>query len=96
MKVGCDTPQGGVARSSAVEIEHEFWIAVYWRGPLTPAQLHALRAADPAHTFEAAQSFMARIRGASELRLGPFWPKPRALAALRVLSEVGLDGTIEA
>jgi hypothetical protein len=35
------------------------------------------------------------MKSAPELRLGPFWPKPRALAALRTLADAGLEASID-
>jgi hypothetical protein len=34
------------------------------------------------------------LTGASELQIGPFWQRYRAVDALRVLSDAGLKGTL--
>ncbi len=78
----------------AVEVERPFWVAVQLGQPLTAAQLRAIRAVEPGSSSETAQSFMARLGGASELQIGPFWQKYRAVDALRVLSDAGLKGTL--
>ncbi len=98
----CGWEQSGTANSPewvrgyAVEVEREFWVRVSLRLPLTPAHLRAVRAVDPGIAAESAQSFVARIKRAEELRLGPFWPRPRALAALQTLADAGFDATMEA
>lgn len=79
----------------AVEVETEFWIKVPLRSALTATQLRAVRAADPQGTDESAQSFVSRIRDARELRLGPFWLKPRALDAMRRLAQAGLEPILD-
>ena len=97
----CGWEQSGTANSPewfrgyAVEVESEFWVRVSLRPALTPAQLRAIRAADPDGSNESAQSFVTRMKSAPELRLGPFWPKPRALAALRTLADAGLEASID-
>ena len=79
----------------AVEAERECWVKVSMPLPVAPKHLLAVRTIDPSAAGESAQSFVARVRNAPQLRLGPFSPRYRALAALRKLADAGLDATLE-
>jgi hypothetical protein len=79
----------------AVEVETDSWIRLRPPATLTAAQWRVLRALDPQGAGESVQSFVSRMRGAREMRLGPFWPRPRAWEALRTLAEAGLDASLD-
>lgn len=79
----------------AVEVEHPFWIKVSFSERPTPSQVRALRAADPTSTAETAQAFVARMRSIQTLKIGPFWLRRRALAAMQTLEDSGVAASID-
>ena len=83
-------PETGIA----IEVEHEFWITVRLQPQMSPSQLRALRSAQPLDDGESALQFMKRVRNASTLRVGPFWPKYKAVEAVRKLVDAGLEASI--
>lgn len=79
----------------AVEVEHEFWVKVSIPVVVAPAHLRAIRATDPNAAGESAHCFVTRVKCAPQLRLGPFFPRYRAFAALKTLADAGLDAQLD-
>ena len=97
----CGWEESGTANSPrwfqgmAVEIEREFWVKVSIPVPVAPEQLRAVRAVDPSAAGESVQAFVTRVKCDSQLRLGPFFLRDRAIAALQALAAAGLDATLD-
>lgn len=98
IRVGSGESNGSAAasvRAPAQEVEQPFWVRVSINGPLSTSQMQAVRSADPGGSTESAQAFVARMRATSEQRLGPFWMKAKASAAVEALVAVGLAASLE-
>jgi len=86
--------RGELVSGVALEAERELWVTVRLQSQMSSSQLRALRAMQVKGDNETVVEFMERVRKEATLRLGPFWPKPKAIEVARKLAEVGLEATI--
>jgi hemoglobin len=88
------TRTGDVEQGIALEVEHELWVTVRLPARISTSQLHAIRSVQPGNSSEPVTQFALRIRSASTVKIGPYWPKPKASDVASKLLSAGLDAEI--